>query len=140
MRISTTRNRQAVGHGLAPNKTRLPRPRGKKKKISSMFVFFLRPLPLTPALCCIRALLSSRSVPRLRLSCLRPSNIMQSLLLAASCVVALAQTTLYPRPAQWPVPTAQQLAYGGSISALIHFNMATYVHDGVSDLISDLIP
>ena len=55
---------------------------------------------------------------------------MQSLLLAASCVVALAQTTLYPRPVQWPVPTAQQLAYGGSISALIHFNMATYAHDG----------
>ncbi len=28
-----------------------------------------------------------------------------------------------------PVPTAAQLKYQGSISALIHFNMATFFHD-----------
>lgn len=34
--------------------------------------------------------------------------------------------TLLPMPEDWPVPTPQQLAYGGQISALIHFNMGTY--------------
>lgn len=29
-----------------------------------------------------------------------------------------------------PTPSPQQLKYGGSISALIHFNMATFFHDG----------
>ena len=29
-----------------------------------------------------------------------------------------------------PLPTPQQLAYGGQISALIHFGMATFFHDG----------
>lgn len=39
---------------------------------------------------------------------------------------ALAATTgvqLVPRAAPWPVPTAAQLKYGGTISGLIHFNM-----------------
>ncbi len=29
-----------------------------------------------------------------------------------------------------PIPTPQQLKYPGTISALIHFNMATFFHDG----------
>eukprot|EP00048_Salpingoeca_helianthica_P015607 m.227635 g.227635 ORF g.227635 m.227635 type:complete len:468 (+) comp17272_c0_seq1:38-1441(+) len=32
--------------------------------------------------------------------------------------------------AAWPRPTPQQLAYGGEISALIHFDMSTFFHDG----------
>jgi hypothetical protein len=39
-------------------------------------------------------------------------------------------TVMYPRPDAWPVPTPQQLAYQGGISALVHFNMATFMHDG----------
>jgi hypothetical protein len=54
---------------------------------------------------------------------------MKAFVFALACS-AVAATLLYPRPAAWPVPTPQQLAYGGGISALIHFNMATFMHDG----------
>ena len=38
--------------------------------------------------------------------------------------------TIIPRKGTLPVPTKQQLAYQGEISALIHFGMATFFHDG----------
>ena len=38
--------------------------------------------------------------------------------------------TRLPMPESWPVPTPQQMAYGGRISALIHFNMGTYFPAG----------
>ena len=38
--------------------------------------------------------------------------------------------TLYPQTSPWPIPTPQQLSYQGGMSALIHFNMATYFRDG----------
>lgn len=37
-------------------------------------------------------------------------------------ISSAAAIVLYPRPAAWPVPTPQQLAYGGGISALVHFS------------------
>lgn len=43
---------------------------------------------------------------------------------------ASTATLLFPRAAPWPVPTPQQLQYQGSINALVHFNMATFFHDG----------
>ena len=41
---------------------------------------------------------------------------------------ALADTVLVPVSAPFPVPTPQQLKYAGKISALIHFNMASFMH------------
>ena len=38
--------------------------------------------------------------------------------------------TSLPHAVPMPVPTRQQLAYQGKISALIHFGMATFFHDG----------
>ena len=35
-----------------------------------------------------------------------------------------------PHAGPLPVPTEQQLAYQGQISALIHFGMASFMHDG----------
>ena len=52
---------------------------------------------------------------------------------AVSALVVLpvaASTLLIPRAAPWPVPSPQQLQYAGSINALVHFNMATFFHDG----------
>lgn len=34
-------------------------------------------------------------------------------------------TKLFEQASPWPVPTAAQLRYGGKMSALIHFNMAS---------------
>ena len=53
-------------------------------------------------------------------------------MIAALLLLALPASAirLYPKPAVWSVPTAQQLRYQGQISALIHFNMATFMHDG----------
>ena len=43
---------------------------------------------------------------------------------------AAPRFTSLSHAAPLPVPTPQQLAYQGSISALIHFGMATFFHDG----------
>ena len=43
---------------------------------------------------------------------------------------AAAAFTDVPFAGSLPVPTKQQLEYQGSISALIHFGMATFFHDG----------
>ena len=43
---------------------------------------------------------------------------------------AAAAFTDVPYAGSLPVPTPQQLEYQGSISALIHFGMATFFHDG----------
>ena len=56
------------------------------------------------------------------------------------CVTCTATTAVYPRPDAWPIPTPQQLAYQGGISALIHFNMATFMHDGEPDRIRLALP
>jgi hypothetical protein len=37
---------------------------------------------------------------------------------------------LVPRPENFPTPTPAQLAYQGGISALAHFGMASFFHDG----------
>jgi hypothetical protein len=51
-----------------------------------------------------------------------------ALSLSFSCVAALR---VIPHPlGAVPTPSPQQLKYGGTISALIHFNMATFFHDG----------
>lgn len=64
---------------------------------------------------------------------------MTALAVAVACVGASsigastgAQQLQLVRPPKGglPKPTPQQLKYGGSINALIHFNMATFFHDG----------
>lgn len=50
-----------------------------------------------------------------------------SIALAAASASA---TLLVPRAAPWPVPTPQQIQYGGSMSALVHFNMCVNNIDG----------
>lgn len=52
--------------------------------------------------------------------------------LCSTLAVAAAQHsfTQVPYVGSMPLPTKQQLAYQGSISALIHFGMATFFHDG----------
>ena len=64
----------------------------------------------------------------------------RSTILAAACVATAVSAsassssapsfTLLPLASAPPVPTPQQLQYQGGISALIHFGMATFFHDG----------
>ena len=63
----------------------------------------------------------------------------RSILLAAACAAAVSASasssaapsfTLLPLASAPPIPTPQQLQYQGGISALIHFGMATFFHDG----------
>ncbi len=63
----------------------------------------------------------------------------RSTILAAACAAAVSASassssapsfTLLPLASAPPVPTPQQLQYQGGISALIHFGMATFFHDG----------
>jgi len=60
-------------------------------------------------------------------------------ILAAACAAAVSASassssappfTLLPLASAPPLPTPQQLQYQGGISALIHFGMATFFHDG----------
>ena len=49
---------------------------------------------------------------------------------AALCSSAASAFTLLPLESAPPLPTPQQLKYQGAVSALIHFGMATFFHDG----------
>eukprot|EP00658_Telonema_sp_P-2_P016394 TRINITY_DN1635_c0_g1_i3.p1 TRINITY_DN1635_c0_g1~~TRINITY_DN1635_c0_g1_i3.p1 ORF type:complete len:505 (+),score=123.21 TRINITY_DN1635_c0_g1_i3:177-1691(+) len=65
----------------------------------------------------------------------RPEPKMANLLLLLMATIAIsavlaAPFELIPHVSPLPIPTKQQLAYQGQISALIHFGMATFFHDG----------
>lgn len=57
-------------------------------------------------------------------------NLALLTIVAAAAATPPPTFTLLPHQGSMPHPTRQQLEYQGSMSALIHFGMATFFHDG----------
>jgi hypothetical protein len=55
------------------------------------------------------------------------SRLVAAALAAGVSAELVRNFELVPFEGTMPIPTASQLKYQGSISALIHFNMATFV-------------
>ncbi len=98
----------------------------------------------------IDALVRTASPKSSTSSCCTPSAVVQStmkttlLALAGAAAGAAALPAhvgvhehplevVTPKYGALPIPTPSQLKYQGAISALIHFNMATFAHDGAWD-------